>query len=326
MYSKDPKENELIAEKIQALADKYEASGQSLVSYLEGLLHADYLTYWNYSRIDTLLTLQTPRTAIPDEMIFIIYHQITDLYFKAIIWEMEQVVSDNALSDETFLTKLGRVTRYLKHLVHSFDVMVDGMAPEQFLKFRMSLLPASGFQSAQYRQIEIFSTDLINLVEHEQRPRFNEQTSVAEMYGSIYWKRGATEMSTGKKTLTLTQFEEKYSDLLVNLAQRCKNNNLYAIFRNRFQDSPQKDSIKSELRNLDALLNIDWCLSHYKSAVRYLARAEKSVEATGGTNWQQYLPPRFQRIIFYPELWSDDEKEEWGKSWVVANVGYRLIK
>jgi tryptophan 2,3-dioxygenase len=40
------------------------------------------------------------------------------------------------------------------------------------------------------------------------------------------------------------------------------------------------------------------------------------VAATGGTNWQEYLPPRFQKRIFYPAIWSEDEIAVWGKSWV----------
>jgi tryptophan 2,3-dioxygenase len=47
-----------------------------------------------------------------------------------------------------------------------------------------------------------------------------------------------------------------------------------------------------------------------------LARQDKDVAATGGTNWQKYLPPRFQKRIFYPTLWSAEEQENWGKAWV----------
>lgn len=70
------------------------------------------------------------------------------------------------------------------------------------------------------------------------------------------------------------------------------------------------------LRQLDADININWPLSHYKSAVRYLQADPEDIAATGGTNWQKYLPPRFQKRIFYPELWSDEELKEWGKAWV----------
>ena len=65
--------------------------GQDLSSYLDGLLQSDYLTYWDYIHLDTLLSLQTPKTAFPDEKIFILYHQITELYFRLILNEIEQI-------------------------------------------------------------------------------------------------------------------------------------------------------------------------------------------------------------------------------------------
>jgi tryptophan 2,3-dioxygenase len=50
--------------------------------------------------------------------------------------------------------------------------------------------------------------------------------------------------------------------------------------------------------------------------VRYLNKDAVDIAATGGTNWQKYLPPRFQRRIFYPALWTEEEKNDWGKAWV----------
>ncbi len=60
---------------------------------------------------------------------------------------------------------------------------------------------------------------------------------------------------------------------------------------------------------------------HYKSAVRYLERNPDAIAATGGTNWQQYLPPKFQRRIFYPQLWTAQELQDWGKGWVESVLG-----
>ena len=57
---------------------------------------------------------------------------------------------------------------------------------------------------------------------------------------------------------------------------------------------------------------------HYKSAVRYLSLDENDIPATGGTNWQKYLPPRFQKRIFFPDLWTEDEKDNWGRQWVLS--------
>jgi len=71
------------------------------------------------------------------------------------------------------------------------------------------------------------------------------------------------------------------------------------------------------MRTLDLQANVYWPLSHYKSAVKYLNREPDVIKATGGTNWQNYLPPKFQRVIGFPALWSGEEREEWGKNWVL---------
>jgi tryptophan 2,3-dioxygenase len=76
----------------------------------------------------------------------------------------------------------------------------------------------------------------------------------------------------------------------------------------------------NELKMLDLNVNVNWPLSHYKSAVRYLQQQPQDIAATGGTNWQKYLPPRFQKRIFYPNIWTTEEIENWGKSWVESIV------
>ena len=67
-------------------------------------------------------------------------------------------------------------------------------------------------------------------------------------------------------------------------------------------------------------MNVHWPLAHYRSAVRYLQKDPADIAATGGTNWQKYLPPRVQQRVFFPELWTPQELEEWGKSWVKREV------
>jgi tryptophan 2,3-dioxygenase len=309
--------SEEIISRVEKLQAKYAVMGQDLVSYLDGLLYADYLTYWDYIHLDTLLSLQNPRTSFPDEEIFIMYHQITELYFKLSLHELEQIASTEN-PDITFLNnRIKRVNRYFANLTQSFEVMVDGMDRHQFLKFRMSLLPASGFQSAQYRMIEIYATDFLHLIDKNHRKQFEENPgTLTEQFNYIYWKAGATELATGKKTLTLEQFERKYSAQLVSLAQNNVKRNLYFKYRLLEQNGEDTSILKESLRELDVLVNVNWPLSHYKSAVRYLQKDPEDIKATGGTNWQKYLPPRFQKRIFYPGLWSEDEIQNWGKGWV----------
>ncbi|MCU0420293.1 MAG: tryptophan 2,3-dioxygenase family protein [Cyclobacteriaceae bacterium] len=305
-------------EQVRKLQQKYAAMGQDLSSYLDGLLHADYLTYWDYIHLDTLLSLQNPKTQFPDEKIFIVYHQITELYFHLILWELEQITEHKQITADFFCARLDRLIRYFEQLEHSFSVMVSGMEKEQFLKFRMSLLPASGFQSAQYRMIELYATDLINLVSVESREALTEYGDIDQQLEKLYWRSGATELATGAKTLTLKQFEEKYMKRFREMGMRLRQRNLRKIYLAHFADS--KD-VRQRLRQFDELANVRWPLAHLKSAGHYLQKDPQDIKATGGTNWQKYLPPRFQKIMFFPELWSEEEKREWGKAAITKAYG-----
>lgn len=324
-----------IEDKIKLLQDKYAQMGQDINSYLDGLLLSNYLTYWDYIQVDTLLTLQNPKTDFPDEKIFIVYHQITELYFNLALHELEQIAQNGKIIekngkdmgwkkeiDAKFLTeRVTRVNRYFESLTKSFEIMVDGMEKEQFLLYRMALLPASGFQSAQYRMIEIASTDMINLVDKDVRTNYmNKNASTEELFENIYWKKGATELATGKKTLTLEQFEKKYSAKFIAMAKEYETKNVWKKYSSLPEADQQNQNLINALKQLDVNVNINWPLMHYKSAVRYLQQNTSDIAATGGTNWQKYLPPRFQKRIFYPEIWTAQEKEDWGRGWVETNV------
>ena len=311
-----------IKNKISQLGEKYGATGQSLKAYLDGLLYSDYLSYWDYIHLDTLLSLQRPKTDFPDEKIFIIYHQITELYFKLIINELEQISNNGRhvlesgedlgwkknLDINFFIERLQRIIRYFENLVNSFDVMISGMDKKEFLKFRMALLPGSGFQSIQFRLIEIYSTDLKNLC-----------VSKNNSLEKIYWQYGATELKTKKKTYTLTQFNKKYQDLLFLKTNDLKSKNIYKKFNSLNKKDPKINILKDLLKRYDVMVNIHWKLAHYKSAIKYLRSPKENILATGGTNWKKYLPPKFQKIIFFPKLWSKKDKENWGMSWVLEN-------
>lgn len=313
-----------IIDKILTLKEKYSSMGQDLGAYLDGLIYADYLTYWDYIHLDTLLSLQTPKTAIPDEEIFIMYHQITELYFKLTLHEMKQLGNKENLTGSFLLERVKRINNYFKALTASFEIMITGMEKQQFLQFRMALLPASGFQSGQYRMIEICATDFKYLVDKDFRAEFEKIDTIPEniekMYENIYWKKGATELATGEKTLTLKQFEGKYSKQFKELATEYIDKNLLSLYYSLTEEEQADENLRNQLRFLDVNVNINWPLMHYKSAVKYLQKDPEDIAATGGTNWQKYLPPRFQKRIFYPELWSAEEHTNWGKAWVEENV------
>ncbi len=322
--------NKKLVRKIQKLSDKYSATGQDMLSFLDGLLYADYMGYWDYLKIDTLLSLQSPKTDFPDEKIFITYHQITELYFKLIIWEIEQISNNGknildsgkdagwhkALSADLFIEKMQRINRYIRHLIDSFDIMTDGMQKKEFLKFRMALLPSSGFQSAQYRTIEIQSTDLKNLA----KTKSIKKENISNLYNAIYWKGGAMDVHSGQKNYTLLQFEKKYDKKLMQLSTKFQKINIWQKYNSLSSKDQENKMLIKLLRQYDELINIHWKLAHYKSVVKYLKKSDLEIAATGGTNWKKYLPPKFQKIIFFPNLWSAKEKNNWGKNWVDTEI------
>lgn len=307
-----------ILQRIQLLKEKYDAQDQDLVSYLDGLLHSNTVNYWDYIQVDTLLSLQKTYTDFPDETIFLMYHQITELYFKLALHEFEQIGAMTELTGDFFLKRVTRINRYFEALTKSFEIMIDGMEREQFLKFRMALHPASGFQSAQYRKIEMSSTEFIQLVHKDVRDTLSPKESIERLFEHIYWKEGATDSVTGKKSLTLREFEKRYREEFIAFGEDQRNKNLWQSYLRLNPVDQENPAIIQAMKQNDVNVNINWPLVHYKSAVRYLQKDDGDISATGGTNWQKYLPPRFQKRIFYPKLWSNEEKEQWGKAWVDA--------
>jgi len=295
------------------LREKYAATGQNLESYLEGLLYQDYLNYWDYIHTDTLLSLQVSRTHYPDEQIFIIYHQISELNFKMILSELRQIADLVEPDQDEILIRLRRINRYMALLVNSFDVMAQGMDPKQFMRFRLALLPASGFQSAQFRMIEIASTDIVNLVPKANQDKLDVNQSAAQLFDLLYWQYGATEIGSGKKTLTLQLFEAKYAHTLQEHIHEYTKNNLRQQYKKATRVEDLREELRHELRHFDLLMNVEWRLVHLRSAARYLHKAPSpAVPATGGTNWKEYLPPNFQSNHFFPELWTIEEQDRWG--------------
>ena len=297
---------------IEDLQEKYDAIGQDLNTHLSGLLQQEPMTYWDYIQVDALLGLQTKRTVFPDEMVFIMYHQINELIFKMILWEIEQVAYHKALTTKFFSERLLRVSRYFDLLTNSFDIMTQGMEVEQYLKFRNSLAPASGFQSAQYRKIEFASTELINLIDARFRQTIDRNTSYEHALDHLYWQAAGKDHETGEKTYLLTAFEKRYRDEFVAFTQEYNTINLAA----KFKSLPKHDQADPELikamRHYDYSVNITWVMAHYRTAKKYLNQGKTEAYSTGGSAWAKYMHPKYQKRIFFPELWSEEERENWG--------------
>jgi tryptophan 2,3-dioxygenase len=118
------------------------------------------VTYTTYLAIDELLAAQRPLSTGPDgrpehdELLFIVIHQVYELWFKQLLHELAEVQRMLEAGDtDTTLHLLNRILKILKTLVAQIDVL-ETMTPLQFLSFRDRLESASGFQSAQFREVE----------------------------------------------------------------------------------------------------------------------------------------------------------------------------
>jgi len=296
----------------QQLKEKYDSIDQDLETHLEGLLHSKPINYWDYIHTDALLNLQIQRTTLPDEMVFIMYHQINELIFKMVLWEIEQVAEQEDLTASFFSEKLRRISRYFDMLTSSFNIMRDGMEVEQYMKFRTTLTPGSGFQSAQYRKIEFASTELINLIDKKFRATIDRETPYEHALEHLYWQAAGKDYKTGKKSYLLKAFEAKYKEEFISFTKYYNTRNLWT----RFKELPQKVKTDKDLigamRHYDHTVNIQWVMAHYNAANHYLNINGETAEATGGSEWVKYMHPRYQRRIFFPEVWTKEELENWG--------------
>lgn len=288
---------------------KYQAINQNPDVHLEGLSWSNPITYWDYILPEALLGLQIQRTDQPDEMVFIMYHQINELLFKMILWEINQVSDAEKVEAAFFTEKLRRISRYFDMLSSSFSIMGDGMDRDQYMKFRNTLTPASGFQSEQYRLIEIASTELINLIDFRFRATIDRNTPYEHAYEHMYWQAAGKDHKTGNKNTLLVNFERKYKTSFLRKMEEYNTTNLWTKFKQLPDDVKSDTALVAAMRHYDYTVNVTWVMAHYHAAGKYLGNAA----ATGGSDWQKYMHPKYQRRIFFPELWSEEELKNWGE-------------
>lgn len=143
------------------MSDENSSSGCPFTGPADSSLPSDgpRLTYNSYLKVPQLLELQNFESSPPahDELLFIIIHQAYELWFKLILFELDQVAEEMEKGEVYEAWRLlQRVLQIEKLLVQQIHVL-ETMTPRDFLKFREALNPASGFQSIQFREVEFLS-------------------------------------------------------------------------------------------------------------------------------------------------------------------------
>jgi len=237
------------------------------------------------------------------------------LIFKMILWEMQQVSYAEKITTLFFTERLQRISRYFEMLTTSFEIMENGMEVDQYMKFRNTLTPASGFQSAQYRLIEFCATDLINLIDYRFRSSIDRTTSYEFAFEHLYWQAAGKDFATGKKSFLLEEFERKYKKVFLTHMEEYNSINIWQKFKQLPTEDQKNQKLIDAMRHLDYTINITWVMQHLNVAIKYIDQSGLGDgEATGGSEWKKYMHPKYQRRIFFPELWSSDELANWGES------------
>lgn len=288
---------------LKKIQDKYAELDENPEYLIKDQNDSEPLTYWDYIDVDTLLSLQKPKTDFKDETVFIIYHQITELFLKLIIHEVQQLVYTKDISEKLLINKLKRMIRYTNMLIMSFDVMKDGMNYDDYNQFRKALAPASGFQSAQFRFLEIYCTPLMNLICNNKKDTLPKNPEIDDYFEHIYWRSAGYNSKTKSKSLTLKLFEDKYLKELKHLAKDVQGNTLSEKFQTL--NKPSNDVLKL-MKTFDHAYNVKWPLVHLNTAKHYLDKKGENKSATGGSEWKKYLHPKHQGRLFFPRLWNDE--------------------
>ena len=187
------------------------------------------------------------------------------------------------------------------------------MEVEQYMKFRNTLTPASGFQSAQYRLIEFASTDLINLIDNRFRAKIDRDTPYENAFEHLYWQAAGKDYQTGKKSYLLEEFERKYKGIFLGKMKEYNSINIWQKFKQLPVLDQKNPELRNAMRHLDHTVNITWVMQHLNVAIKYIDQSGMGDgEATGGSEWKKYLHPKYQKRIFFPDLWTAQEIADWG--------------
>ena len=251
------------------------------------------LTYANYLRVDDLLSLQHPRDEVEhDEILFIVIHQVYELWFKVILHELDYCMRLLVDDDTPRVSHtLKRILTILKVLVAQLDIL-ETMTPTEFLTFRERLDSASGFQSDQFRALEFAlgrkAREAIERFPQGSRARagLEERWALPTLWDGFLRYLGregyeVPETHTERDVTTPIEATEEIQELLVSI----------------YRSDPKNAELCERLVDLDEGIQ-EWRYRHLKMVERTIG----AKRGTGGSTGSEYLRTTLDSPLF-PDLW-----------------------
>jgi tryptophan 2,3-dioxygenase len=261
-----------------------------------GVLTKEQISYGDYVYLDVLLSAQKPRSPAPDEILFIIEHQVTELWMKLVIFEFRRALHFIREDQLEYASKtLVRIARVLEQMTNAWDVMRT-MTPSEFMQFRGYLEQTSGFQSYQYRTIEFIAGNRNAALLHPYASRpdiLAELEAVLEtpsLYDEVLRMLGRRGFDIGSDA-TRSNWRET----------RAPNDSVLSSWRRIYEEPEQNLAV---YHFAERLVDVEdyfrrWRFNHLTTVERIIGMKV----GTGNSSGAPYLR-RMLEVVLFPELWS----------------------
>ncbi|MBZ6077852.1 tryptophan 2,3-dioxygenase [Microvirga puerhi] len=278
---------------------KREAQNPDAASQATEGVHTDFaegMSYGDYLHLDTLLAAQVPMTGEHDELLFIVIHQVMELWLKLLNRELDTAL-DYVRADELqpAFKCTARINRIQEQLIQAWTVL-STMTPSDYLRFRPSLGRSSGFQSWQYRLVEfkLGAKDAVKIAPHRHRSDLAAKLDAAYRAPSLY-DEALRLLARRGYPVPIEVIERDVTEPYV------AHPGVEAVWEEIYRHSDQHFDLyelAEELVDLEDAFQ-QWRFRHMKTVERIIGMRR----GTGGSAGVAYLRHALEKS-FFPELWS----------------------
>ncbi len=273
--------------------------GQNFAAKGEAGLHTDFkenMTYGEYLHLDKLLSAQDGLTNHHDEPLFIMIHQVSELWMKLILHELRAAI-DHIEKDELqpAFKQLARVSKIQEQIIQGWDVL-STLTPAEYMEFRSSLANASGFQSYQYRMIEFalgYKTKHVLKI-------YEKDEELLEILTNAFHQPGLYDVAIRKLARSGLPIDDAILNRDVSTPYE-PNESVLEAWKTVYKDV---DTYWELYQLAEKLVDIEdwlqqWRFRHMKTVERIIGFKQ----GTGGSSGVHYLKKVLDQY-FFPELWS----------------------
>ena len=270
------------------------SSGEIVAAEAAKVDFASEMSYGDYLHLDAVLGAQQLRSGAHDEMLFIVQHQINELWMKLLLHELGAAIAAVAGDRlQPAFKMLARVSRIMEQMVHAWDVLAT-MTPPEYSTIRPSLASSSGFQSWQYREIEFLlgNKNAAMLKPHEHRPDLLARVQAAHEAPSLY---DESLRLLARRGLLAHEVAER--DWSAPYAASVAVEQAWLVVYRDPEAHWDLYQLGEELTDLEDMFRL-WRFRHVTTVERVIGFKR----GTGGTGGVSYLRKMLD-VVLFPEIW-----------------------